>query len=70
VNFLGVVHLNVPIPPLSNCSSSKTEIPPRRNIFEYENFINRKFSYSKILELEGSKERFLTFFFANKMKRS
>jgi len=34
-NFLGVVHLNVSVPQVSNCSSSKAEIPPRRNIYIY-----------------------------------
>jgi hypothetical protein len=32
VNFLEVVHLTVSVPLVSNCSSSKAEIPPRRNI--------------------------------------
>jgi len=42
--------------PVSNCSSSKADIPSRRNL--KINLI-MKFSYSKILEYEDNKENFL-----------
>jgi len=48
LNFLVIVHLIVSVPQY-RCSSSKAEIPPRRNIYIYI-YQFMKFLYSKILE--------------------